>query len=337
MKEIPLKPLLKTITFDRLLNAALAILSFLLSALTKKNFVWGQPFLLTVEPTNFCNLKCPLCITGNGKMTRTAGIMDFARFRKLLDSAGDRIFYLLLYQQGEPYINKEFINFIRYAKKKRIFVTTSTNAHYLDKETARQTVASGLDSIIVSIDGADQLNYETYRVRGELAKVKQGVENLVREKRKQKSETPFIYIQFIVMRHNEHQIPEMQKLTKELGANKLLKKTVHVETVEEAVQWLPGNESFRRYDFKRNRLIPKRVVNGPCPRPWTSSLVNWDGSVVPCCFDKNAQHITGSVGETGFNKIWDSEKYADFRTKILNDRGSLDICSNCSKGLRLYF
>ena len=337
MKEIPLKLLIKTITAKRLWNAGLAVSSYLLSGILKKNFVWGLPFILTVEPTNICNLKCPLCVTGNGKMSRKAGLLDFETFKKIIDEMGGTIFYLLLYQQGEPFINKDFLKFVEYAKKNRIFVTTSTNAHYFNPETAQRTVTSGLDSVIVSIDGSDQESYEIYRVDGNLEKVKKGVRNLVREKIKQNSKTPLIYIQFIVMRHNEHQIVEMEKLTEDLGADKLLIKTVQVETLKEAVEWLPVEKDLRRYELEGDLLKPKRVGTGPCPRPWTSSLVNWDGSVVPCCFDKNGEHTFGSIQkENDFDHIWHSEEYANFRTKMLTERSSLDICSNCSQGLRLY-
>lgn len=337
MKEIPAKYLLKTLTWKRLLNAGLSVSSYFLSAVLKKPIVWGRPFILTVEPTNICNLKCPLCFTGNGKMSRRAGLMDFDTFKNLLDSTGDLLFYLLLYQQGEPFINKKFLRFVEYAKRKRIFVTTSTNGHYLTPETARQTVASGLDSIIVSVDGFEQSTYAQYRVGGNLEKVKQGIEFLVREKRQQKSETPVIYLQFIVMRHNEHQLPEMEWLARELGVDKFLKKTVQVETAEEAQTWLPESMSLRRYELHEDVLVPKRVGRGPCLRPWTSSLVNWDGTVLPCCFDKNGAHSFGDINEEeSFTTIWYSSQYADFRSKMLTARNSVDICGNCSQGLRLY-
>ncbi len=329
--------LLKTLSVRRLLNAGLGMTSFALSAATKRTFVWGKPFILTVEPTNLCNLSCPLCITGNGRMTRRVGTMTFERFKTVVDEIGSYLFYLLLYQQGEPFINKDFLKFVEYAKGRKIFVTTSTNGHYLNPDTARQTVASGLDSMIVSIDGADQNSYEVYRVNGKLSRVVAGVEHLVRQREIQNSRTPKIFIQFIVMRHNELQIAEMKKLAKRLGADKLLTKTVHVENTEEASAWLPQNESLTRYRIEGTHLLPKRIVKGACIRPWTSALINWDGSVVPCCFDKNARHDFGSVSDTNsIKKIWTSKKYDSFRDLMLTNRSSLDICANCSQGLRLY-
>ena len=337
MQEIPLRFLIRTLSFKRIANAALAIASFAVSASTRKPVCWGRPFILTVEPTNICNLRCPLCVTGNGKMTRQTGLMTFDTFKTLIDKTGDYLFYLLLYQQGEPFINKEFIRFVQYAKEKRIFVTTSTNAHYFDPETAQATVASGLDSIIVSIDGAEQETYAKYRVGGSLQQVLDGVRNLVNEKKHQHSKTPVIYIQFIVMQHNEHELARMKRLTRELGANRLLVKKVQVETVAEACAWLPQQESLKRYKIEQDALTPKKTGRGPCPRPWTSSLVNWDGTVVPCCFDKNAGHPAGSVADHEmFTQIWNSQAYDDFRAQMLADRSAIDICANCSQGLKLF-
>ncbi len=338
MKEIPIKLLLKTITGKRLLNAVQALSGYTLSMLTRKPRVWGRPFILTVEPTNACNLRCPLCVTGNGKMRRSAGMMDFDTFKRVIDDSAETLFYLLLYQQGEPFLNRSFVRFIEYAKRKRIFVTTSTNGHYFDEATARQTVSSGLDSMIVSIDGASQESYEKYRVGGDLEKVKAGIRNLVQEKARLKMQTPVIFVQFIVMQHNESEITDMKRLVEELGVDKLLIKSVQVETTVEGRKWLPANPAWRRYETADNATQLKKRRPGPCPRPWTSSLINWDGSVVPCCFDKHGEFKTGAIDQDGsFEQTWSSEQYAEFRHKMLNNRDALAICANCTQGLPIYF
>lgn len=337
MKVILVRQLLKTLTLPRLINAALATGSFIYSAILKNNKRRGQPFILTIEPTNLCNLKCPLCVTGNGKMTRPAGSMSFAAFKKIIDETQKQLIYLLLYQQGEPFLNKNFLRFVEYAKSKKIYVTTSSNGHYFNKETAWATVQSKLDSIIFSVDGADQRSYEAYRVGGSLRKVQQGLLNLAEAKRRLKSATPVIFMQFIVMRHNEHQIAAMKKIARKWGANRLLIKTVHVENAAEAEKWLPQNSKMHRYVLDAATLKPRRSAAGACPRPWTSALINWDGTVVPCCFDKNGQHVLGEIqNQTQFTDTWNSEKYANFRQKMLVDRSQLDICRNCSQGIRLY-
>jgi len=335
MKEIPLIQLRRALTGRRLLNAAKSVSAYVASALLHKPIVWGKPFLLTIEPTNLCNLRCPLCVTGNGAMSRATGFMDFPTFKRIIDEAQETLIYLLLYQQGEPFLHPEFVRFVEYAKQKRIFVTTSSNGHYFTPEMARQVVASGLDNLIVSIDGADQQNYATYRVGGDLAAVTAGIQHLIAEKERQKRRTPYIQIQFLVMRHNEHQIESMHQMAAKLKVDNLLVKTVQVETVEEAEAWLPRQASLRRYDLEQPGLKLKHAGRGVCSRPWTSTLINWDGTVSPCCFDKNGKHAQGSLQES-LTTVWHSERYDHFRTTMLRRRDSIDICRNCTQGIRFY-
>ena len=164
MNELLLGRLLRALTFRKFLNLIKTGTSFLLSAILKKNIVWGIPPTLTIEPTNICNLKCPLCTTGSGEMERVNGKMSMETFNELMKKMGDDIFFLLIYHQGEPYINKHFFDFVRIAKEKKIYVTTSTNGHYFSDKNINETIESGLDSMIVSIDGVTQESFEKYRV-----------------------------------------------------------------------------------------------------------------------------------------------------------------------------
>lgn len=337
MKEIVYRQIWPTLRPRRIWNAAKVVSSYLLSAALKRPILWGHPPILTIEPTNVCNLRCPLCVTGNGRMTRSPGRMTLELFKQLLDEIGDYVFYLLLYHQGEPYINRNFLAFVEYAKKKAIYCTTSTNGHYLDEENAARTVASGLDSMIISIDGADQTSYETYRVAGNLRRVQEGVRNLVAEKIRQRSRTPYLFLQFLVMKHNEDQIPEMERMAADLGVDRLLKKNIQVETSEEAAIWLPRKESHRRYRYDGKEFTVKRNGKGPCPRPWLTTLVNWDGGVVPCCFDKNGHYGFGKISaKTPYRTIWNNDTHIRFQKAMLNGRDSIDICKNCSQGLGIW-
>jgi radical SAM protein with 4Fe4S-binding SPASM domain len=335
-KEVSILQLLKTLTLRRVWNAGKVLVSFLFSAITKKNVVWGVPPILTIEPTNICNLRCPLCVTGNGSMARKNGRMDFSTYQRLIDELADCAIYVVLFHQGEPYLNRQFNKFVAYAKAAGLYVTTSSNAHYFDEKTAETTVASGLDTIIISVDGATQKTYSHYRVGGSLEKVLAGTRHLVAAKKRLKSKTPYIYLQFIVMKHNEHELAAMERLAIELGVDRFLKKTVQVETVEEAQEWLPSEERFRRYDLTHENFTVKGGGKGACPRPWLTTLVNWDGSVVPCCFDKNGRHLTGDIRTRSFTSIWESTKYSDFRRTLLNDRQSIDMCKNCNQGIGLF-
>jgi len=335
-KEVSFSQLAKSLTPQRIWNAGQVLASFLLSAITKKNIVWGVAPILTVEPTNICNLRCPLCVTGNGSMARPNGLMDFPTYKRLIDELADRAIYLVLFHQGEPYLNRQFNQFVAYAKQRGLYVTTSSNAHYFDEKIAEATVSSGLDTIIISVDGATQETYRRYRAGGSLEKVLAGTRHLVAAKKRLRRKTPYIYMQFIVMKHNEHELAAMEKLAVELGVDRLLKKTVQVETFAEAQEWLPAAEGFRRYHLTAENFTVKGGGKGACPRPWLTTLVNWDGSVVPCCFDKNGHHKTGDIRTASFASIWESEKYSGFRHTLLNDRQTIEMCRNCNQGIGLF-
>jgi len=224
---------------------------------------------------------------------------------------------------------------VAYAKSKRIYVATSTNAHFFKPELCDKIVQSGLDSMIISLDGVTQESYATYRVLGQLDTVLEGIRTLVAAKRRMKKKTPYLFLQFLVMKHNEHEIPQVKKLARELGVDRLLIKTTQVMTLEEAKEWLPQNEKYRRYALTENEFKAKQG-QGLCPRVWMTTLIDWDGQVVPCCFDKNGEHAMGNLADESFDVIWKNEAYSDFRKKMLRDRNSIDICSNCNYGIGLF-
>lgn len=262
--------------------------------------------------------------------------MSFDTFRNIIDDIGDKIWYVILYHQGEPYINKDFLRCVEYAKGKRLYTETSTNVHYLNPKNAELTVQSGLDAVIVSVDGTTQESYERYRVNGKLDKVKDGIRNLVAAKKKLGSKTPYILLQFLVMKHNEHEIPEIEALAKELEVDRLLKKNIQVENYQEALEWLPEKEKYQRYSITESDINVRNGGKGVCPRPWLSTLMNWDGGIVPCCFDKNGDHTMGHVKDHDFGDIWANGNYKEFRGNMLTNRKSIDICKNCNQGFGVW-
>jgi radical SAM protein with 4Fe4S-binding SPASM domain len=333
MNEIILNRLIRSLTLRRIINLIKTGTSFFLSALLRKNIVWGRPTILTIEPTNICNLRCPLCTTGSGEMERPNGKMSFETFENIINKMGDDLFFLLLYHQGEPYINQHFLDFVKLAKSRNIYCTTSTNAHYFTDKLMHMTIDSGLDSMIVSLDGVTQESYEKYRVKGSLDKVTQNMKRFMEIKRERKSKTPLIALQFLVMKHNESEISAIKKLAKDIGVDRLLIKNIEVRSLEEARQWLPINDKYRRYHFDGNNFEVKNYNKKSCPRPWLSILINWDGTVVPCCFDKNGKYGMGNINKVHeINEIWHGRKFASFRNRLNTNRKSIDICRNCNQG-----
>ena len=330
-------------SWKRLWNFAKVLSSMGISWMCRRPVVWGQPFMLMVEPTNFCNLKCPLCPSGNGQMKRARGKMDLGDFKNLIDQVGDQLFLLMLWNQGEPFINRCFTDMVRYARDRKIPTLTSTNGHYIrTMEQARAVVESGLHEIIVSLDGVDQETYERYRVGGRIERVFEGTRLLVQAREEAGVHHPLINLQFIVMKHNEKDLAEAERIAGELltPMDKFLLKTAQVYTSEEADDFLPASEEMRRYERtdEQNLQVKGQPLRG-CKVLWYSSMINWNGAVAPCCFDKDVEFEMGQAfaGEDAFKGIWKDRVYMDFRQKILSDRTSVDMCNNCSEGYRGMF
>lgn len=295
-----------------------------------------MPMSMSIEPTTSCNLRCPQCPSGLRSFTRPTGMLQGDLFKQLVDSQQKTLVYLTLYFQGEPYLNPDFLEMVNYAANKGIFTATSTNAHYLNPQNAEETVKSKLDKIIISIDGIDQDSYAKYRVGGKLSKVLEGTKNLMEAKRRLKSVTPHVIWQFIVFAHNEHQIPELKKLAKELQIDQLAIKTAQVYDYENGHELIPQTGKYSRYKIENGMYKIKNHLLNHCWRMWQGCVVTWDGKIVPCCFDKDATHQLGNMKIKPFNEIWKSPEYHSFRGLILKGREHIDICRNCSEGTSVW-
>ncbi|TAF49003.1 MAG: radical SAM protein, partial [Sphingobacteriia bacterium] len=211
-------------------------------------------------------------------------------------------------------------------------------AHYLTDEKAKQTVESGLDRLIISIDGTTQDVYEQYRVGGKLDKVLAGARNIVKWKKALKSSTPFVFFQFLVVKPNEHQMEDIKKMAKEIGVDQVRFKTAQVYNYEEDPNGLiPTNPRFSRYKLGRDgKRTVKNGLKNHCWKLWHANVITWDGLVVPCCFDKDAMHQLGNLKNQRFRDVWQNDNYKQFRREILTSRKNIDICSNCSEGLSVW-
>jgi radical SAM protein with 4Fe4S-binding SPASM domain len=334
LNELRLSGLLRSLTLRRTGNIFKTSLSFLISALSNKTLVWGVPPVLTIEPTNQCNLHCPLCTTGSGEMARIAGQMDLNTYEKIIKHMGKDIFFMLIYHQGEPYMNKNFFKFVEIAKQNNIYVTTSTNGHYFTDQNIKKTLDCGLDSMIISLDGTTQESYTKYRVGGDLDRVLDGTARLMAEKKRLKMQTPNVALQFLVMKHNENEIPEVKKIARQLNVDRLLIKNIEVRSLNEAKVWLPTDDKFRRYNYDGKTYSVKGMDKKSCTRPWLSTLINWDGTFVPCCFDKNGEYPMGNIHNISeVSDLWLGDDFIKFRTQLLQNRESIEICRNCNQGI----
>jgi len=330
--------LISKLSFRRLWNATKVTASYYLSKWTKKPVQWGLPVSVSFEPTTSCNLRCPECPSGLRAFTRPKGMLEKNFFYNTIDQLYKDLLYLIFYFQGEPYLNPAFLDMVKYASGKKIYTATSTNAHYLTDENARKTVESGLDRLIISLDGTTQEVYEQYRRGGKVEKVLEGARNIIKWKKELKSSTPFVIFQFLVVKPNEHQIEEVKRLADEIGVDEVRLKTAQVYDYEnDPNQLIPVNEKYSRYRKNKNgEYFFKNKLPNHCWRLWHATVISWDGLVVPCCFDKDASHRLGNLKDKNFREVWNNAEYKEFRTQILHSRKNIDICANCSEGTKVW-
>jgi radical SAM protein with 4Fe4S-binding SPASM domain len=325
------------LTLKRVINVAKLYSSYQLTRLLGRPIQWGVPMTISFEPTTACNLRCPECPSGLRSFTRETGNLREDFFRATIDDLATELIYLIFYFQGEPYINPRFLDMVRYASGKGLYTITSTNGHFLNDENAKKTIESGLDRLIISVDGTTQETYQNYRREGKLDTVLQGAKNIVKWKKAMNSATPHVIFQFLVVKPNEHQIPDIYRLAREIGIDEVKLKTAQVYDYEHGNDLIPDNDRYSRYRKNHNGTYSiKNELLNHCWKLWHACVITWDGLVVPCCFDKDALHRLGDLRATSFKDIWSGEAYRQFRTRILAGRDKIDICTNCTEGCTVW-
>jgi radical SAM protein with 4Fe4S-binding SPASM domain len=311
-------------------NILLSGYSYLRSSFTGKATVIGMPLSISAELTNNCNLHCPECSSGSGQMKRERGFMDINLFNSVVHELSPYLQNINLYFQGEPMLHPSFFSFIINSKKTHTVV--STNGHFLSEENAEKIVRTGLGKLIISLDGIDQKAYSVYRRDGNVITVMDGIRNVADAKRRSGSSLK-IEIQFLVNRLNEHQIPQVRKLARDINVSLRLK-SMQIINQDDIGEWLPLNGRFRRYKIKKGEYVIKSTLPDRCARLWFNPVITWDGKVIPCCFDKNAENVMGDLNFDSFREIWNGPKYRIFRKSLLSGRHMIEICRNCTSGLR---
>lgn len=319
--------LFRTFSIKRLINALKAMASYYLSFISKKAVQYAMPVFASIEPTVRCQLHCSECITGCGLIRRECKEMARNLYIQIINELAPYIFHLNLYWQGEPLLYQHIFDMIAYANKRNIYTTISTNGQILTKKNAEKIVQSGLNKIIISVDGTTQETYQKYRAGGNLNQVIEGIGYVRSQREKYRKKSPLIIVQFLVFRHNEHQTGDIKKLGKRWGADKVKLKTAQILKQEHITQFAPKNKRYSRY--AKNNRQKKANRTKQCLRIWTTIQIACDGNIVPCCFDKNAFYRLGKINENdGIRGIWQSKTFNKFRKSELQ----ADICRNCPLG-----
>ncbi|MCJ7760399.1 radical SAM protein [Candidatus Bathyarchaeota archaeon] len=314
-------------------------------AVTKNSRVVGYPIELVVDPCSTCNLHCPLCPTGQGRKERSTGRMPLGDFKKIIDELGSYLYRVDLHNWGEPLLNNELGKMIEYANSKNIEVRLSSNLNLMNEDKAEELVASGLDSLIVSLDGASQESYAKYRIGGKYDRVLDGVRMVANAKKKFGMKTPRIVWQFIVFKQNEHEIQKVRETYSDLGfdSNELIIARPDMGReifwsdemrTENLRHWLPNDETFCSYDRITGKRRKSRVV-GKCNFLWVQAAINWNGSVSPCCAVYEEKYDFGNAFDNRFMKIWNNQKYRAAR-QVVRKRGTVApreniVCYCCAR------
>jgi radical SAM protein with 4Fe4S-binding SPASM domain len=343
----------------KLANMALINVQFKM----KSERVLGRPYRMKIESTNICNTKCQLCPTGIGLEGRPKGKMSFDQYKQIIDRVHKWLFTLDLSMWGDPMIVPDIYKMIRHAHDKGIWTYISSNLHAYkpDKGHGEALVESGLDMLTCSLHGASQETFEQYQPGKSFHDAIDKVRHIVDVKKKMNSATPTIQLNFVVTRHNEHEIPAFKRLSEELGChavfstaalntrflgkNKQLvdlglsKELLKQKVTDHIKEWLPKDkqyvlgayESMLNSDFDEESFNGKKTYN--CHWPWQNSVINWDGEVVTCCGSFDTSDDMGNVLETDFADIWNGEKYRlarrSFKKKLTQEQAADNPCATC--------
>jgi len=320
------------LTVKKLFNIINTELNFAL----RKEKLSSFPYLLTVDTINTCQLKCPLCATGQGKHTRPQGKMDFKIFKKIIDEIGDYLLNVHLVWWGEPFLNQDILKYVNYAHKKNIGTFISTNFSFpFNQEKMAAIIKSGLDVLAVSLDGITPEIYNKYRIGGNFHQVVKNIRLLTSLKKELHSKRPYVEWQFLVNKYNEHQVPKLATFNKKLGADSIVLEQLLIlfgqsnHNNTKLADWLPKNKKYRP---KKDSLLSNKSDNlpmGKCWWLWRSLALSHDGGVSPCCYNNLAKEDFGNILKNNFRDIWNNKKYLSARALFRKKKKKVSLKTLC--------
>jgi len=303
-----------------------------LSAALRRPVVWAPPRHIAAEVTNFCNLRCRMCKWGQRVLERDKGFMDYDKFCKLIDEISPNVRRISFPWYGEPFTRDDFGRFVRHASGRGMTIHIQTNGTFLHKCELDYLTECNVRSVSVAIDGLEQETYEAYRVGGNLAEVVDGVKRLVTLRRERGGRYPErIEMNYLVMKHNEHELPRVREYGRNLGFDRVKIKSPHVDRTEEGRKLLPTDPQYRRYE-DGFLLKSGRDRKPGCRDLWRSAVISWQGAMGLCCMDSDCEHSPGNVFDEGFFPVWFGRKMQAWRRAVLKNKAGIPLCKDCHRG-----
>lgn len=247
-------------------------------------------------------------------------------WQRVLSEVAKTAWVIQFYFQGEPLLNKDLPQMIREAHDAGLYTIVSTNAQALTETLAEQLVASGINRIIISMDGLTDESYSAYRVGGSLEKCKEALRFLRKAKI---SRSPIIELQVLRLRTNEHEWAEFRRVYKSLGADKLTFKTAQLYDYADGHPLMPSDPQYSRYIVGKDGHYHRRPLGKGCWRVWSGVVVTTNGDVLPCCYDKAHAHAYGNIMNTRMRELFTNDKAMSFRKAAMQQ--TPQICQECWK------
>lgn len=251
-------------------------------------------------------------------------------WRRTFSEVANTAWIIQFYFQGEPLLNKNLPQMIREAHEAGLYTIVSTNAQAMTAELAQDLVASGLDRIIISMDGLTEDSYNAYRIGGSLQKCKDAL-RFLREAKEQspitRHQLPIIELQCLRLRTNENEWKLFKRQYQALGADKLVFKTAQLYNYENGHELMPSKTKYSRYVKGNDGLFHRKSLSKGCFRVWSGVVVTTDGDVLPCCYDKSHAHAYGNIMNTSLHDLFTSNNAQAFRQAAFKEQPA--ICKEC--------
>ena len=287
-----------------------------LNMLLRREVINNYPVKAYVEPTLFCNLRCPACPTGLQLGLRPSATIDVDLFKSAIDQVADYVFVLQMYNWGEPLLHKQTPEMIRYASDKKIEkIRLSTNLSLnLSDDYIERLVRSGLTELIVSLDGTSPETYSKYRIKGEFDLVRRNMKRIQETKARLGMTTPEVVWQFLVFKHNEHEIGQAQAEYRDWGADRLDLFGAEMPEKEFAEGFEPSTiPEYSQYHPDHPQQVEMRRYEKsgkPCSWLYGVLVLNPNGKVSSCCsVVSQGDDFADYSRSASFFDTWNSERF----------------------------
>jgi len=287
----------------------------------KRIVLSSKPFLINSEPGSFCNFQCPFCPTGK-HTPRERSQAEPEMFQKLFNQIGKYCYLITLHGWGEPLLNKNLPQLISMAHQHRIFTVVTTNGSLLKPDLARKIIDSGLDLLCISIDGITAESYSKYRYGGNFESVLQNLQEFINLKKEMKSSTPFIEWQFLVFKHNEHEINDARKMAARMGVDHIVFLPAYTEDPS-------FDASNPDYHLPKGSPLSK---SADCKHLWRTLTIHSNGDIVPCCYDYEGKVPFGNILKDPLDRCWNNEQFQNSRKVVALGSSDQTIhlrCNSC--------